>query len=75
MAYNGTVTRRRVARAAATQHKVDCRMIFGRKDPDCPRCQELMNGAPAVKWRSSRMSIDAQRCRDHKRFESNGGED
>jgi len=29
------------------KHKNDCEMSFGRKDPTCPRCQELLNGAPA----------------------------
>jgi len=29
-----------------TKHKPDCKMTFGRKDPSCPRCQELLNGAP-----------------------------
>ena len=30
-----------------TSHADDCRMAFGRKDPNCPRCMELLNGAPA----------------------------
>ena len=30
-----------------TQHKIDCKMSFGRKDDTCPRCRELLNGAPA----------------------------
>jgi len=29
-----------------TKHKPDCKMVFGKKDPSCPRCQELLNGAP-----------------------------
>lgn len=29
------------------KHKDDCIMSFGRKDPTCPRCQELIAGAPA----------------------------
>jgi hypothetical protein len=29
-----------------TQHKPDCQMAFGRKDPSCPRCQELLAGSP-----------------------------
>lgn len=32
---------------AKTHHKPDCQMAFGRKDPTCPRCQELLAGAPA----------------------------
>ncbi len=30
-----------------TKHKSDCNMAFGRKDPTCPRCQELLAGSPA----------------------------
>lgn len=30
-----------------TNHKPDCKMSFGRKDSSCPRCQELIQGAPA----------------------------
>ena len=29
------------------KHSDDCKMVFGRKDPNCPRCQELLSGAPA----------------------------
>jgi hypothetical protein len=29
-----------------TKHNSNCRMVFGRKDPTCPRCQELLRGAP-----------------------------
>lgn len=31
----------------ATQHKSDCTKAFNRKDPTCPRCIELLAGAPA----------------------------
>lgn len=27
-------------------HSVDCKMVFGRFDPLCPRCQQMMHGAP-----------------------------
>lgn len=30
-----------------TAHKTDCKMAFGRKDATCPRCQEMLSGAPA----------------------------
>lgn len=36
--------------AKATRHSNDCAMVFGRKDPSCPRCQELLAGAAPVKW-------------------------
>lgn len=36
-----------------TQHNVSCNKAFGRKDPGCARCVELMNGAPARKgWQT-----------------------
>jgi hypothetical protein len=28
-------------------------LVFGRKEADCPRCEELKNGASPVKWASS----------------------
>ncbi len=33
--------------ATKTLHADACRMAFGRKDPNCPRCRELIAGAPA----------------------------
>ena len=36
-------------------HKQDCKMSFGRKDPSCPRCQALLNGAKPVQgWGKTR---------------------
>lgn len=32
-------------KSGATKHAVSCAMAFGRKDPTCPRCQELLAGA------------------------------
>ena len=29
------------------KHSGQCKMTFGRKDARCPRCIELLNGAPA----------------------------
>jgi hypothetical protein len=34
--------------------------IFGRKTPGCPRCDELLAGAPAVQWAPSRREQDEQ---------------
>lgn len=48
----------------ATKHKDSCKMVFGRKDKTCPRCIEMLNGAPAVKWGPSRHEQDMQRCRE-----------
>lgn len=44
-----------------TKHKSDCKMAFGRKDASCPRCQELLNGAEAIKWAPNRAERDARR--------------
>lgn len=36
------------------KHKEDCKMVFGRKDATCPRCQELLAGAaPRDGWQAS----------------------
>lgn len=36
-----------------TMHNVNCKMAFGRKDPDCARCKELLNGAaPRKGWQA-----------------------
>jgi hypothetical protein len=32
-------------RGSMTKHKADCEMSFGRKDPTCERCRELLAGA------------------------------
>lgn len=29
------------------KHSHECKMAFGKKDAQCPRCIELLNGAPA----------------------------
>jgi hypothetical protein len=45
---------------------------FGRKTPGCPRCDELLAGAPAIQqpWRK-RESDDQRRCREiHEHFTS-----
>lgn len=47
-----------------TTHMAGCKMAFGRKDPNCPRCRELLNGAPPRQWAPSRAQLDAQRCRE-----------
>jgi formamidopyrimidine-DNA glycosylase len=28
-----------------TAHSNECKMVFGRKDKDCPRCVELLSGS------------------------------
>lgn len=38
--------------------------VFGRKTCGCPRCDELLAGAPAVKWAPGRREQDAERCRE-----------
>ena len=55
----------------ATKHSADCKMVFGRKDPNCPRCQELLNGAKPIRWAPSRAQMDRQRCAEiHAHFQS-----
>lgn len=58
-----------------TAHKADCRMVFGRKDESCPRCQELIAGAAPRVWsgtrkaqqdRSFRASLRAHDCKASK---------
>jgi len=39
-------------------------VVFGRKVAGCPRCGELVAGAPVVRWRQSSKQADAQRCRE-----------
>jgi hypothetical protein len=36
-----------------TKHGPDCKMAFGRKDPNCARCRELMAGAEPRRWRGA----------------------
>ena len=48
--------------ANSTKHSEDCKMAFGRKDPSCPRFQELLNGAAPIKWSQSFQQRDALRC-------------
>ena len=51
-----------------TKHSHDCKMAFGRKDPNCPRCQELLKGAaPRKGWNiSNRRDEEARRICDIK---------
>lgn len=38
-------------------------VVFGRRVADCPRCQELANGAAPIKWASQiRAEQDARRA-------------
>lgn len=39
---------------AHTAHSDTCNAAFGRKDPTCARCVELMNGAAPVVWAGTR---------------------
>lgn len=35
------------------KHSAECKMAFGKKDAQCPRCQELLGGAEVRKgWQS-----------------------
>ena len=46
------------------KHKLECKMVFGRKDPSCPRCQELLNGAAPIQWRGAWRNEHTQRQRE-----------
>lgn len=58
-------------------HSAQCQMTFGRKDENCPRCQELLNGAaPRAGWqkkyfeqkkRTEEMELAAIRSHDCKK--------
>jgi hypothetical protein len=40
-----------------TRHNPDCRRAFSRRDENCPRCQELAQGAaPRRGWGQSRFN-------------------
>ena len=49
-----------------TRHDARCTMTFGRPQATgCPRCAELLAGAPARTWRGARRrDLDAQRVRE-----------
>jgi len=48
-----------------TLHADTCNMAFGRKDPTCPRCQELTAGdAPRKGWGMTRKQMDAIRAQE-----------
>jgi len=46
-----------------TKHSAGCKMVFGRKDPSCPRCQELLAGSKPRQWA---ISNDQRRCAEIK---------
>ena len=53
------------AKQQGAKHSVDCKMVFGRKDPNCPRCVELLSGAAPRDWRGSRRAEnDRQLCQE-----------
>jgi hypothetical protein len=59
-------------RMTETKHSPDCIMAFGRKDPTCLRCRELLSGAKARTWGGTsraeprrRFEIRTQEIRAH----------
>ena len=46
----------------ATKHTHQ--LIFGRREPGCPRCAELNAGAAPIQWRASRAQQDARHAAD-----------
>ena len=59
------------------KHKSACKMSFGRKDPSCPRCQELLKGAPVRHGWGHAKKVQEQRLiaaiRNHDCKKSNCG--
>lgn len=49
---------------ANTKHAATCKMAFGRKDNTCPRCIELLNGAPARSWGGQNVKADVSRSNE-----------
>jgi hypothetical protein len=46
----------------ATKHASNCKMAFGRKDKNCPRCQELLSGLPAREgWQTAHFAAKTHR--------------
>lgn len=44
-----------------TKHNANCNRAFGRRDAECPRCQELANGAaPRKGWGQSRFQTPSR---------------
>lgn len=47
-----------------TQHTAGCRRVFKRYDPQCPRCQQLIDGAaPHKGWGDHAARQEANRSR------------
>ena len=46
------------SKQSGTRHSAECKMAFGKFDPSCPRCVELINGA------DRREGYGSQRKRD-----------
>lgn len=58
-------------------HSTECKMAFGKKDANCPRCVELLNGAqPRKSWDHLKKFNEARRIeaiRNHDCKKSNCG--
>lgn len=47
------------------KHSPTCTMSFGRNDPNCARCVELLAGAPPRRWRGAdRRANEARQIRE-----------
>lgn len=44
-----------------TKHSTNCKMSFGRKDPTCPRCRELLAGSAPRSWNVGKRSLEEKR--------------
>jgi len=49
------------------KHSTECKMAFGRKDKECPRCVELLSGAATRSgWQKHYYANEAQKISDIK---------
>lgn len=56
-----------------TKHSADCKMVFGRKDTNCPRCQELIAGDKPRTWSQSNDARRVAEIRNHNCSDSRCG--
>jgi peptidyl-tRNA hydrolase len=50
-----------MSNTTTTKHSDTCKMTFGRKDPACSRCRELLAGAKPRAWANTRKALDDAR--------------
>lgn len=61
------------------KHSNECQMAFGRKDDQCPRCVEMLNGAPSrsgwqkgyYSFKAAQEAVEIEAVRNHSCKKSN----